>query len=135
KSTMIRCLGRALEHYSTLDQGAVYRFSWVLPAARQSRAGIGFAGGAASESSTDTFAYLPDDLVDARIGDELRDHPLLLIPLEHRLPLLTEAAARAPGLVLPDYLRLGQLSAKNRAVFEALLASYHGDYLKVLRHV
>jgi predicted Ser/Thr protein kinase len=134
KSTLIRCLGRALEHYSTLDTGALYRFSWVLPAQRTSRAGIGFGGGA-SESPTGTFAYLPDDLVDARIGDELRDHPLLLIPLEHRLPLITAAAARAPGLVVPDYLRLGQLSAKNRAVYEALLASYHGDYLKVLRHV
>ena len=134
KSTLIRCVGRALEHYSTLDQGAVYRFSWVLPSQRQGRGGIGFAGGQA-ESPTETFAYLSDDLVDARIGDELRDHPLLLIPLEHRVPMLTAAAARAPGLVVPDYLRLGQLSAKNRAVYEALLASYHGDYLKVLRHV
>ncbi|HVV83630.1 MAG TPA: hypothetical protein VHE35_11205 [Kofleriaceae bacterium] len=135
KSTLIRCIGRALEHYSTLDHGAVYRFSWVLPSQRQSRGGIGFSGGASADGATDTFAYLSDDLVDARIGDELRDHPLLLVPLEHRTRLLADAAAAAPGLVVPDYLRLGQLSAKNRAVYEALLASYHGDYLKVLRHV
>jgi len=135
KSTLIRCVGRALEHYATLDAGASYRFSWVFPAQRQSRAGMGFGGGASADSTSDTFAYLPDDLVDARLGDELRDHPLLLVPLEHRAALLAEAAARAPGLVVPDYLRLGQLSAKNRAVYEALLASHHGDYLKVLRHV
>lgn len=135
KSTLIRCVGRALEHYSTLDAGAMYRFSWVFPSQRQSRAGMGFAGAPAGTSGVDTFAYLPDDLVDARLTDELRDHPLLLVPLEHRARLLAEAAARAPGLVVPDYLRLGQLSAKNRTIYEALLASYHGDYLKVLRHV
>jgi predicted Ser/Thr protein kinase len=135
KSTLIRCVGRALEHYSTLDDGAIYRFSWVLPSQRQGRSGVGFGGAAASENPTETFAYLSDDLVDARVGDELRDHPLLLVPLEHRLGILTAAAARAPSLAIPDYLRLGQLSAKNRAVYEALLASYHGDYLKVLRHV
>ena len=136
KSTLIRCVGRALEDYSTLDVGAIYRFSWVFPTQRQTKSGMGFSvGSGGPESSTDTFAYLPDDLVDARLVDELRDHPLLLIPLEHRTALLTAAAAGAPGLVVPDYLRLGQLSAKNRAVYEALLASYHGDYLKVLRHV
>src|SRR4029079_16412900 len=29
----------------------------------------------------------------------------------------------------------GSLSPKNRAIYEALLASYHGDYIQVLRHV
>ncbi|HTM22659.1 MAG TPA: hypothetical protein VL172_19185, partial [Kofleriaceae bacterium] len=36
---------------------------------------------------------------------------------------------------LPDYLRHGRLSHKNRAIYESLLASYQGDYLRVLRHV
>ncbi|HVK77122.1 MAG TPA: hypothetical protein VM734_27635 [Kofleriaceae bacterium] len=136
KSTLIRCIGRALEHYSTLDEGALYRFSWVFPSQKQSRGGMGFGGAAAGgDGSTETFAYLPDELVDARLQDELRDHPLLLIPIEHRAALLDAARAKAPGFQPPDYLRLGQLSPKNREVFEALLASYHGDYLKVLRHV
>ncbi|HUQ07814.1 MAG TPA: hypothetical protein VM261_35210 [Kofleriaceae bacterium] len=138
KSTLIRCLGRALEHYSTLDEGALYKFSWVFPAQRQTRGGIGFGGNGAPEAGgAETFAYLPDDLVDARLQDELHDHPLLLIPAEHRAELLTTAMEKlgSQSQVLPDYLRLGQLSAKNRAVYEALLASYHGDYVKVLRHV
>lgn len=135
KSTLIRCLGQALEHYSTLDAGALYRFSWVFPAQRQSKGGIGFGGGPAGDGAAETFAYLPDDLVDARLQDELRDHPLLLIPAEHRARVLAPALARLGDQPLADYLRLGQLSAKNRAVYEALLASYHGDYVKVLRHV
>lgn len=31
--------------------------------------------------------------------------------------------------------RMGSLSPKNRAIYDALLAGYHGDYLQVLRHV
>ncbi|KAB2899063.1 MAG: serine protein kinase PrkA [Kofleriaceae bacterium] len=137
KSTLIRCIGRALEHYSTLDEGALYKFSWVFPAQRQTRGGIGFGGAAAGETgAAETFAYLPDDLVDARLQDELHDHPLLLIPAERRAEVLGSALEKLGGAqILPDYLRLGQLSAKNRAVYEALLASYHGDYVKVLRHV
>jgi len=134
KSTLIRCIGRALEHYSPLDAGALYRFSWVFPAQKQSKGGIGFST-AAIPDATDTYAYLPDDMVDARLQDELRDHPLLLIPSDHRARLIDRVLAEHPGFAVPDYLRLGQLSAKNRAVYEALLASYHGDYLAVLRHV
>ncbi|MGN6108998.1 MAG: PrkA family serine protein kinase, partial [Kofleriaceae bacterium] len=139
KSTFIRCLGRGLEHYSTLDEGALYRFSWIFPAQKHTRGGIGFGGGlGAGESyavaTADSFAYLPDDAIDARLGDELRDHPLLLIPIEERQKLIQRLlGGRAFGL--GDYLRQGSLSPKNRAIYDALLASYHGDYLQVLRHV
>ncbi len=44
KSTFIRCMGRGLEHYSTLDEGALYRFSWIFPAQKSSKGGIGFGG-------------------------------------------------------------------------------------------
>ena len=136
KSTLLRCLGRALEHYSTEDAGALYRLAWVFPSGETGKAGIGFGGAAGGEAyAADTFAYLPDEAVDARLADELRDHPLLLVPLEHRAAILAEVTAAAPDLAIADYLRFGQLSPKNRAIYEALLASYHGDYTKVLRHV
>ncbi len=134
KSTFIRCVGRALEHYSTLDEGALYRFSWMFPAHKSTRGGLGFGSVDASLASTDSFAYLPDDAVDARLPDELRDHPLLLVPLDERAKLL-EKVAGVSTLQLSDYLRLGSLSPKNRAVFDALLAGYHGDLVQVLRHV
>lgn len=137
KSTLVRCIGRALEHYSQLDEGAAYRFAWVFPTQRGGKGGLGFGGGTPSSESTaaETFAYLPDEACDARLHDELRDHPLLLIPPEHRATLIAEATAGVPGFNVSDYLRFGQLSAKNRAIYEALLASYQGDFAKVLRHV
>lgn len=150
KSTIIRCIGRALQHYSTLDQGALYRINWIFPGQRISRAGIGFSGaGADAEGNHDTYAYLPDELVDAKLTDELRDHPVFLIPGDRRAALFEEllgdtgrndqhGAAPAEGerpFVLSDYLRFGRLSHKNRAIYEALLANYQGDYLKVMRHV
>src|SRR5213075_2638793 len=52
KSTFIRCLGRALEHYSTLVVGALYRFSWIFPAQMHTRGGIGFGGAVAQNLET-----------------------------------------------------------------------------------
>lgn len=137
KSTFIRCLGRALENYSTLDDGALYRFSWIFPAQKHTKGGIGFGGAVGQTLETmESFAYLPDDVIDARVGDELRDHPLLLIPVEERLKLVDRLGAEAKKRIqVSDYLRQGSLSPKNRAIYDALLASYHGDYLQVLRHV
>jgi predicted Ser/Thr protein kinase len=137
KSTFIRCLGRALEHYSTLDEGALYRFSWIFPAAKHARGGIGFGGERAPLppiEGTESYAYLPDDVIDARLGDELRDHPLLLVPSEERQKLIDRVSGDATFTV-SDYLRQGSLSPKNRAIYDALLASYQGDYLQVVRHV
>lgn len=135
KSTFIRCVGRALEHYSSLDQGALYRFSWIFPAAKHTRGGIGFGGekGSAIETA-DSFAYLPDDVIDARLADELRDHPLLLVPNDVRRSLIDRLLGDRQ-FALSDYLRHGSLQPKNRAIYDALLASYHGDFLQVMRHV
>jgi predicted Ser/Thr protein kinase len=136
KSTFIRCLGRGMEHYSTLEEGALYRFSWIFPAAKHTKGGIGFGGEKGQTiESIESFAYLPDESIDARLGDELRDHPLLLIPNEERQKLIDRLLAGTPNYTLGDYLRGGALSPKNRAIYDALLASYHGDYIQVLRHV
>jgi len=99
KSTFIRCLGRALEHYSTLDEGALYRFSWIFPAQKHTRGGIGFGGDRVDEAieNAESYAYLPDDVIDARLGDELRDHPLLLVPSDERQRLIDRIVAGSSG--------------------------------------
>jgi serine protein kinase len=136
KSTFIRCLGRGLEHYSTLEEGALYRFSWIFPAQKSTRGGIGF-GGNPTIDQLDSFAYLSDDQIDARLGDELRDHPLLLVPFEERQRLISKMLEVSPtrNFQVSDYLRTGSLSPRNRGIYDALLASYQGDYVQVLRHV
>ncbi|HEY5927462.1 MAG TPA: hypothetical protein VIV11_37515, partial [Kofleriaceae bacterium] len=102
--------------------------------------GIGF-GGKAGEAppleSSDSFAYLPDESIDARLGDELRDHPLLLVPLDERQKLISKMLESSPtrNFQVSDYLRSGSLSPRNRGIYDALLASYMGDFVQVLRHV
>ncbi len=141
KSTFVSCLARALEYYSTLDEGALYRFNWIFPSHEVATGGIGFGGsGPYDGAARDTFAYLSDEQVAAKLGDELRDHPLLLIPSKRRREIIAERIAAKQGVsradfVPSDYIQFGELGHKNRQIFEALLARYRGDYLKALRHV
>jgi serine protein kinase len=142
KSTLVTCLQRALEHYSSLDEGALYRFNWIFPSQRVSRSGIGFSGTAAeSVAALDSYAMLDDELIEAKIVDELRDHPMLLLPRETRRALFEERLTPAVNPAVNDGFRParqllgGDLSHRNRQIFEALLSSYHGDITKVLRHV
>ena len=137
KSTTCACIARGLEHYSGLDDGAVYRFNWIFPSQKITKSGIGFSGhaGPGDASPQDTFAYLDDDLIDARLVDELRDNPLYLLPRQERAQLAKLAQEKDPTFVVPDALLHGELNHKNKQIFEALLLAYKGDYLKVLRHV
>jgi predicted Ser/Thr protein kinase len=137
KSTFVACLQRAMEHYSTLEDGALYKFNWIFPSQKLTKGGIGFGGGIESGGGQETFAYLEDELIESKIADEMRDHPLLLLPRAKRRELVTErlASVNRPELRPADYLVRGDLSHRNRQIFEALLSSYHGDLSKVLRHV
>jgi serine protein kinase len=137
KSTFVACLQRGMEHYSTLDQGALYKFTWIFPAQKLTKGGIGFGGGFGPEGTPETFAYLEDELIESKIADEMRDHPLLLLPRGKRRDLIARrlAATGRTEFRSADYLLRGDLSHRNRQIFEALLSSYHGDLGKVLRHV
>lgn len=137
KSSLISCIMRALSHYSQQDAGALYRFNWIFPTHRIVKGGIGFSEGP-DLSGLRSYAYLRDDQIDARIRCEIRDHPLFLLPKGDRCRLLEEALGRTPDgerFILSDYIRFGNLCHKCKQIYEALLASYQGDYLRVLRHV
>jgi predicted Ser/Thr protein kinase len=142
KSTITEMLARAMEHYSSLDQGVMYRFNWIFPTQAVSRgSGIGFGGKKAAEvtgAPPKSYAHLEDAEVDARLICELRDHPLLLIPRRIRVKFLEEQlAAHGVGdeFLLSDYLLAGDLCTKCKLIYESLLNSYQGDYLRVLQHV
>ncbi|HEY5281265.1 MAG TPA: serine protein kinase PrkA [Polyangia bacterium] len=137
KSTVAACIERAMERYSHLDAGALYRFNWVFPVQNVSKGGIGFGGGRDGVVDAETYAYLDEDLIEAKISDELRDHPLLLLPRDKRRELITAhlASEIAGGFRPARTLIEGDLSHRNRQIFEALLSGYHGDLAKVLRHV
>ena len=139
KSTFVSCVQRAMEHYSSLDEGALYRFNWIFPSQRTGKGGIGFGGGPSAESQAagDSYAYLEDDLIESKIVDEMRDHPILLLPRAERRAWIEGRLEQqiAAGLRPARSLLDGDLSHRNRQIFEALLVSYQGDLAKVLRHV
>ncbi len=137
KSTFVACLQRAMEHYSTLEDGALYKFNWIFPSQKLTKGGIGFGGGIEEGTGQETFAYLDDDMIESKIADEMRDHPLLLLPRGRRRDLIAQrlSAVGRADFRPADYLLRGDLSHRNRQIFEALLSSYHGDLAKVLRHV
>ncbi len=136
KSTIAACIMSALEHYSTLDEGALYRFHWVFPSPKTMRGSLGFGPENARGGGLGSYAHLSDDQVDAKLVVEVRDHPLFLIPVPERRDVILSAFKRAGATDPPnDWLLRGQLSHKSQQIFEALLASYGGSYAEVLKHV
>ncbi len=141
KSTIASCIMGALEHYSLLDEGALYRFHWVFPSQKAIRGALGFGSEKASSPTVaggaQSYAHLSDEEIDAKLLVEVRDHPLFLIPVPERQRLLEASYKRAGVGTEPpnDWILRGQLSHKSQQVFEALLSSYHGSYIEVLKHV
>ena len=136
KSTIAACMMAALENYSTLDEGALYRFNWVFPSQKSVRGSLGFSHQRGGGEGADSFAHLTDEEIDAKLLVEVRDHPLFLIPMPDRQRLLEAAYARGGAADAPnEWILRGQLSHKSQQIFEALLSSYDGSYSEVLKHV
>ncbi len=126
KSSLVECLKRGLERYSRTPDGALYSFNWVFPSEKLVKGSMGFGGEREAHGGLASWAHLDAEAIDVRLTNPLREHPLFLIPRAERRALLQDA---------PAYLLEGELSATNRKIFDALLSSYKGDWLKVLRHV
>jgi len=85
-----------------------------------------------------TYALLPSNDIDAVLECELKDHPLLLIPVEQRQAMFEQLKREGrldPEFPIPEYLWRGDLCAQCRKIHDALLAAYGGDAAAVLRHV
>lgn len=137
KSTIIDVMARAMENYSSLDEGALYRFNWVFPTHASEHVGIGFGDSATSQEKAESYAHLDDTAIDARIPCELRDHPLLVIP-EPMRGAFVEQLGIVPGSQdgrVSEYVMHGDLCHKCKQIYEALLSAYEGDFERVLRHV
>ncbi len=138
KSTIVGCIMRALEQYSSSDDGVLYRFNWVFPTTKTVRGSLGFGNrDDGAGKNVVTYAHLADDEIDAKLLVEVRDHPLFLIPVEDRRAMLERLFKEKDLRSEPpsDWILRGQLSHKSQQVFEALLSSYDGSYAEVLKHV
>jgi serine protein kinase len=135
KSTFAACLMRGLEAYSDIDEGSLYRFSWIFPRMREG-GGIGFSTSADELGTADSFAHLPDDRIIAKLQSSVREHPLLLLPRDVRQRLIADVYDKAElSEAAPDWVWSGQLARKNQQIFQALLTAYRGDLDRVLAHV
>lgn len=135
KSSLVESLKHGLELYSRTADGALYTFNWVFPKDKLVKGSIGF-GEKNPPRDLPSLAHLEAEDIEVRLTNPLREHPLFLIPRSDRRKLLDQAfGEKDSDASAPTYLVEGELSATNRKIFEALLASYSGDWLKVLRHV
>ncbi|MCB9640713.1 MAG: AAA family ATPase [Myxococcales bacterium] len=139
KSSIVQSILDALERYAYTPEGVLYRFNWIFPSERKvKRGGIGFSNEEHSPIDLSSYAHLESDQIDARLSSPMKDHPLLLLPRPERhqfLDQLKQEGKFPKEFQLSEYLREGDLSARNRMIFDVLLAHYGGDFEEVLRHI
>ena len=140
KSSLIQCIHGGMEHYSRTDDGALYSFAWIFPSDKAVKGRLGF--GADNEGPRAqlerSFAQLPSEQIDARLPCELRDHPLFLIPRTERAALIEQLRKNgrlSNDFVVSKYLLEGDLSPRDRAIYDALLIANDGQHAEVLRHI
>ncbi len=106
KSTIARLLKKGLEHYSRLDEGALYTFSWRI------------------EDEDGNVELLPCPM---------HEEPLRLIPREARKDVLAQINA---NLEESQHIRVeGELDPFCRRMYQDLLLQYDGQWRKVLDHI
>lgn len=136
KTSLLRMLARACEIYSQKDEGAVYRFNWVFPRKSGAKGAFGFSS--AGPSLPDSYTHLDEDEIEAKITCEMNDHPIFLLDAGFRrdwIRQLIEQGSLPMEYPVGEFFKRGDLSAKNKKIFQALLTSYMGDTREVLRHV
>ena len=135
KSTITSALMEGMEKYSHLSEGALYSFSWIFPVDRVVRGSLGIRGNDDRKSGTlASYAHLIEEEISCVIPSEMKDHPLLLLPIEAREKILRELDIPS-NFAIPQRLKDGGLSHRDQAIFQALLTSYQGDFSQVLKHI
>jgi serine protein kinase len=137
KSSIVRKLMKGAELYSETEEGILHTFSWIFPNENLIKGSLGLTGNSRA-TEIETYSTLDDKNISAIIPSEMKDHPLLLIPLKLRQKIIEKYLGQNLKLfesIKKSYLYQGDLSKKNRMIFDALLKNYKGDVSQVLKHV
>jgi predicted Ser/Thr protein kinase len=137
KSSLVKKLIKGLEDYSETDAGKLFSFSWIFPIENYVKGTLGL-NTTVRDTNLVSYAYLEDKEISAIMPSELKDHPLLLIPREYRQELIDNALKGDDRLlesVRKSYLYRGDLSKRNRMIYDALLKNYKGKHQEVLKHI
>ena len=136
KSSLIKKIMKAAEDYSKEDAGSLYTFSWIFPIDQYTKGSLGLAS-TQTGKNLETYAHLEDNQISAILTSELKDHPILLIPLKTRQKMIEKFITDPDELqsIKESYLYNGDLSKRNRSIFDALLKNYKGKFEDVLKHI
>ncbi len=139
KSSIVKKIMLSTEDYARTDEGSLYSFSWIFPIDQFVKGSLGLSGAQTfADRNVHSYAFLEDKDISAIINSELKDHPLLLIPIKARRALIEETFKRDVTrleTIRKSYLYNGDLSNRNRLIFDALLKSYKGNYQDVYKHI
>lgn len=138
KSSLIKKMMLAAEDYSCSDEGSLFSYSWIFPIDQFVKGSLGLSASGVGDRNLNSYAFLEDKDISAIITSELKDHPLLLIPIKTRQKLIEEAFKNDVSrleTIRKSYLYNGDLSQRNRLIFDALLKNYKGSFLEVFKHV
>ncbi|MEI8347972.1 MAG: hypothetical protein WCG27_10935, partial [Pseudomonadota bacterium] len=111
KTTLIQKFMKGAEIYSDTKEGALYTFSWIFPIENYVKGVLGLKS-TGGDHNLKSYASLDDKDISAILGSELKDHPLLLIPLKYRKKVIEESLAKntqALEAVQKSYLYTGDL--------------------------
>lgn len=137
KSSMVKKIMKSAEDYARTDDGKLYSFSWIFPIDNYVKGSLGLSS-KQIEKHLHSFAHLEDAEINAILPSELKDHPILLIPKKTRQKLIEKFIGDDKDLlsqVKLTYLYNGDLSKRNKLIFDALLKNYKGSYEQVLKHI
>jgi serine protein kinase len=137
KSSLVKKIMMTAEEYSLTEEGSLFTFSWIFPIDNYIKGSLGLSSKQV-EKHLHSFAHLEDSEISAILASELKDHPLLLLPLKTRQKLIDKALEDFPQKlesIQQSYLYNGDLSKRNRLIFDALLKNYKGDFERVMKHI
>lgn len=137
KSSLIKKIMLSAEDYSCTDEGSLFSFSWIFPIDQFVKGSLGLSS-TGGDKNVHSYAFLEDKDISAIITSELKDHPLLLLPIRSRQKLIEDAFKNDPSrleTIRKSYLYNGDLSQRNRLIFDALLKNYKGNYTEVFKHI
>ncbi|MEM7246561.1 MAG: serine protein kinase PrkA [Acidobacteriota bacterium] len=135
KTTFCELVFRALEAYSETTEGCLHRFSWIFPNREAQGGRLGFSDERRPRGRDQTYAFLGQDEIAAKIACELKDPPIYLLPSDLRRELFEDLFEDEADRRQHAHLIEGELSAKSKRIFDGLFSLYRGDLQQVLKHV
>ncbi len=143
KTHLIETLFEALEQYSKVSEGAVYRFNWVFKKDLLDDMGLDFGyempvtADESQHPASDDDSHCDTNDVSVIIPTNLNTNPIFLLPEKQRIQVINdlEKEGKVDHTFNQDFIIKGRLDSSSKKIYNALMRYYDGDTSKVLKHV